>query len=94
MTDISQHYADSCDNCMQPVVPAAAISDGDTGFVAGYRCPTCRAVWTCSWQTVPCRTTPPAPESINFLDRHLDALLHEQAAVNRAHKHLATKETP
>lgn len=85
MTDTSRHYADSCDRCLQPVIPAAALPDGDTGLVCGYRCPACRVVWTCSWMTVPGRITPPKSTT----DTHITALVHEQAAINRSHKHTA-----
>jgi hypothetical protein len=86
-------YLDACEGCGRyDVIPAAAISDGDSGIVCGYRCPDCRAVWTCSWGIVPGRSIPPAPAEANVLDRHLSALLHEQAAINRAHKTLERKD--
>ncbi|MFI2349737.1 hypothetical protein ACH492_22320 [Streptomyces sp. NPDC019443] len=93
MTDHNRAYADACERCGQyDVIPAAAIRDGDTGIVCGYRCPNCHAVWTCGWGIVPGRTVPPEPAAADFLDRHLSALLHEQAAVNRAHKHAARRD--
>lgn len=86
-------YLDSCERCGQyDVAPVAAIADGAFGIVCGYRCSGCRAVWTCSWAIVPGRAVPPEPAAANFLDRHLSALLHEQAAVNRAHKHTAKRD--
>ncbi|HEY9369105.1 hypothetical protein [Streptomyces sp.] len=82
-------YLDSCERCGQyDVAPSAGIADGD-GIVCGYRCPACRVVWTCSWMTVPGRITPPDTTT----DRHVAALMHEQAAINRAHKHPA-RDTP
>ena len=92
MTDNNRRYADSCDNCVEPVIPVAAIRDGDTGIVCGYRCPNCRAVWTCGWGIVPGRIVPPQPTAA--LDPHVSALLHEQAAINRAHKHTARHDGP
>jgi len=74
------------------VTPAAGIADGAFGIVCGYRCPNCRAVWTCSWSIDPSYATPPEPAAANFLDRHLSALIHEQAAVNRARKHTARRD--
>lgn len=92
MTDHNPAYADACERCGQyDVVPVAAIRDGDTGIVAGYRCPNCRAAWTCGWGIVPGRTIPPQPGPA-FPDQHVSALLHEQAAVNRAHKHTARQD--
>lgn len=90
MADINRYYADSCDNCLNPVIPAAALSDGDDSFVCGYRCPDCRVVWTCSWRTVPNRITPPPPGA--SLHPHVSALLHEQVAINRAHRVTARQE--
>lgn len=84
-------YLDACERCARhDVVPAAAIADGDNGIVCGYRCPTCRAAWTCSWSIDPSKVIPLAPTPA--LDPHVSALLHEQAAINRAHKHTARRD--
>jgi hypothetical protein len=93
VTDHNPLYADSCDNCVRATAPESAIPDGTgTSIVAGYRCPHCRATWTCSWTVVPGRPIPPPPRDDSFIDRHLNAQVHEQAAINRAHRHLAPKE--
>lgn len=88
MTDHNLRYADSCDRCLIAAIPTAALPDGDDGIVCGYRCPNCRVVWTCSWTTVPGRIDPPETTT----DRHISALIHEQAAINRAHKHAARND--
>ncbi|MCX5176759.1 hypothetical protein [Streptomyces virginiae] len=87
-------YADACDLHRERILatPLMAIPDGDGGIVAGYRCPACRATWTCSWQTVPGQPVPPEPAAVDFLDHYLSALVHEQAAINRAHKHTTRKD--
>lgn len=61
MSDHNPLYGDACERCGQyDVTPAAAIRDGDTGIVCGYRCPNCRAAWTCSWGIFPGHSIPPA----------------------------------
>lgn len=94
MTDHNPRYADACESCdCHDVIPESAIADGTDGIVAGYRCPVCRHTWTCSWALVPGRILPPQPAAgASLFDRHLTAQVHEQAAINRAHKHLARKD--
>jgi len=91
VTDHNPRYTDTCDRCgRQYVAPEAGVLDGADGLVAGYRCPNCRWTWTCGWQTVPGRTIPPEPRpGADLRPRHLKGEIHEQAAINRARKHLA-----
>ncbi|MET7795727.1 hypothetical protein [Streptomyces decoyicus] len=93
MNDPNPLYADACENCMtRDVLPQSALRDGAEAIVAGYRCPNCRHTWTCSWGVVPGRALPPEPIDQSLFDRYATAQLHEQAAVNRARKHLSRKD--
>jgi hypothetical protein len=95
VTDHNPRYTDACEACgHQYTNPESAIRDGADGIVAGYRCPACRHAWTCSWQIVPGRVIPmePTAADASLFDRHLTAQVHEQAAINRAHKHLSRRE--
>lgn len=94
MTDNNPCYADACEHCGKyDVVPEAAVMDGADGFVAGYRCPACGHTWTCGWGVVPGRILPPEPSPVvDLFSRHLTGEIHEQAAINRARKHLAHRK--
>jgi hypothetical protein len=88
--DPNPTYADSCPECLRyDVQPDNAITEGADAFIAGYRCPSCGHVWTCSWMAVPGRIMPPERGS----DREAKAAVHEQGAIARARKHLS-KEGP
>ncbi|MGV9588206.1 hypothetical protein [Streptomyces tendae] len=88
--DPNPTYADSCPQCLRyDVQPDSGIAEGAAAFVAGYRCPACRHVWTCMWGVVPGRIMPPERGS----DRDATAAAHEQAAISRARRHLS-KEGP
>lgn len=90
MTDLNPYYADGCESCGQRhVFPDSGIPDGAHGLVAAYRCPGCGHTWTCGWAVVPGRVMPPEPIDPARHDRQATAQLYEQAAVNRARKHLA-----
>lgn len=89
MTDCNPRYCDACENCGRyDVAPESGIADGVGGLVVAYRCPACRAGWICSWGIVPGRIMPPPPKAGGLLG----AVTAEQAAINRAHRHLAPKE--
>jgi hypothetical protein len=94
VTDHNPVYADACERCGQyDVIPEAAVQDGADGMVAGYRCPNCRFTWTCGWGIVPGRLLPPEPSNdTDLFSRHLIGEIHEQAAINRARKHLARRK--
>jgi hypothetical protein len=93
VTDPNPCYADACERCCRyDVLPEAAVADGADGIVAGYRCPGCRWTWTCGWTVVPGRPLPPEPRNdTDLFSRHLTGEIHEQAAINRARKHLARR---
>lgn len=95
MTDLNPRYADACERCGEhDVIPEAAVQDGAEGIVAGYRCPVCRHTWTCGWGVVPGRIAPPEPgPAVDLFERHLTGEIHEQAAINRARKHLAHRQS-
>jgi tRNA(Ile2) C34 agmatinyltransferase TiaS len=89
-------YADACGNCGQyDVIPECGIAVAPDGLAAGYRCPSCRHAWVCSWQAVPGRVMPPEPAAgQSQFDRHLAAQVYELAAMNRAHRHFTYRDLP
>jgi hypothetical protein len=91
VTDPNPLYGDACEQCpTYDVFPESALRDGAYGITAGYCCPNCGHVWTCGWQIVPGRAIPPEPAVDSpIFTPHVTALVHEQAAIARARKHLS-----